>query len=60
MNYDNMKCYNVTCEDIDGNEYEVGVMTSDEFAAKHCAENSLLEGRHIKAKAIKVVETDSI
>lgn len=42
------------------NTYEVGVMTADEFSARHCAEHSLFEGQHIVAKAIEVVETDRI
>ena len=55
-----MKCYNVTCVDNVGNSYNVGVMTSDNLAAKHCAEHSLLEGKHVSAKAVSVTETDKI
>ena len=55
-----MKCYNVTCVDNVGNSYVVGVMTTDDLAAKHCAVHSLLEGKHINAKAVSVTETDKI
>ena len=55
-----MKCYNVTCVDNVGNSYVVGVMASDDLAAKHCAVHSLLEGKHINAKAGSVTETDKI
>ena len=55
-----MKCYSVTCVDGFGNSYDVGVMTTDEFAAKHSAVNSLFEGRHLKTHAVSVVETDKI
>ena len=55
-----MKCYSVTCVDEFGNSYDVGVMTTDEFAAKHSAVNSLFEGRHLKTHAVSAVETDKI
>lgn len=55
-----LKCFNVICIDSNMNKYEVGVMTTDEVAAKNCAINSLLEGKNIKAKAIEVFEVDSI
>ena len=55
-----MKCYNVTCVDNIGNSYVVGVMTTDDLAAKHCAVHSFLEGKHINAKAVSVTETDKI
>lgn len=56
----NLKCYKVTCIDIEGNVHEVGVMTFDEYSAKHSAEHSSFEGKHIKAEAKMVVETDRI
>lgn len=56
----NLRCYKVTCIDTEGNTYEVGVMTIDEFSAKHSAEHSLYEGRHIKAKAKDIIETNYI
>ena len=55
-----MQCFKVKCVEVGGVEHEVGVMCSDENAAKHCAENSLFEGKHIKAKAIEVVKTNAI
>lgn len=55
-----LKCYKVKCRLEDGSEREVGVMCSDETAAKRVAENSLLEGSSVRAKAFSVEETDSI
>jgi len=55
-----LKCFKVICRDDNMNTHEVGVMAADEFSAKHCAEHSLFEGQHIRAKAIDAIETDSI
>jgi len=55
-----MKCWKVSCRAADGTEYEVGVMCSDEAAAKRCAEHSLMEGSHVAAKATKAEEADGI
>ena len=56
----NLKCYKVKCVEKDGTEHEIGVMCSDETAAKKCAENSLREGSHIETTAKEVWETDRI
>lgn len=55
-----MRCYNVILVDSNNNEYSVGVCTSSKTRAMVVAEQSLLGGRHISAKAIKVDEVDRI
>jgi len=55
-----MKCWKVKCVAKDGAEYEVGVMCSDEAAAKRCAEHSLREGRHVDARAVSAEVADGI
>lgn len=55
-----LKCYNVKCRESDGTVHVVGLMCGGEDVAKHVAENSLFEGKHITAKAFEVEETDRI
>ena len=56
----NLKCYNVKCIDNKMNEYTIGVIADNEFSACHVAENSLWQGKNIKAKAIEAKLTDRI
>ena len=42
------------------NEYTIGVIADNEFSACHVAENSLWQGKNIKAKAIEAKLTDRI
>ena len=55
-----LKAYKVKCVGKDGEEYEVGVVTSGPDAAKRSAEHSHMEGRHVAAKAVSCRETDRI
>jgi hypothetical protein len=55
-----LKCFKATCRGIDGETYEVGVMTSDEHAAMHSAVMTLREGKHVVADAVKAERTDTI
>jgi len=55
-----LECFSVHCIDSDGLEYDVGVMTYDENAAKRSAVYSLKEGRNVNARAISCKRTESI
>jgi len=54
------KCYDIECEDANHVKYHVGIMTKDLSRAMRIAEETLLEGKHVVAKAIKATETDGI
>ena len=55
-----LKAYRVKCVGKDGEEYEVGVVTSDPDAAKHSAGHARMEGRHVAAKAVSCREADGM
>ena len=56
----NLQCYKVTCVDSNNVQYSVGVCTINEDIAKKHAVESLLEGKHVKVKALKCEKVDFI